>query len=216
MREFLTGRVAKWWLPERVEFIDEVPKTSVGKFDKKDLRARFAGEQAGSTRARRVKQLVLSDLHLGARSNTDLLRRAEMRESLLAALVDVDRLVLLGDVLEMRDGPAHEPLAAARALFEDLGRTLGPDREVVMVPGNHDHELIGPWLEARGACPAPRRSGSSRARAPEASPLAAGPGRVAGAHAAAHRLSGPVAARRRLRTTAITSTSTWRCRRSSA
>ena len=34
--------VAKWWLPDAVEFIDEVPKTSVGKFSKKDLRARFA------------------------------------------------------------------------------------------------------------------------------------------------------------------------------
>ena len=43
LREFLTGRVAKWWLPERVEFIDEVPKTSVGKFDKKVLRARLSG-----------------------------------------------------------------------------------------------------------------------------------------------------------------------------
>jgi fatty-acyl-CoA synthase len=42
VREFLEGRVAKWWLPDRVEFIDEVPKTSVGKFDKKALRARFA------------------------------------------------------------------------------------------------------------------------------------------------------------------------------
>ncbi|WP_460793098.1 AMP-binding protein [Nocardioides pacificus] len=34
--------VAKWWLPDAVEFIDEVPKTSVGKFSKKDLRARFS------------------------------------------------------------------------------------------------------------------------------------------------------------------------------
>jgi fatty-acyl-CoA synthase len=41
--EFLESRVAKWWLPDRVEFIEEVPKTSVGKFDKKALRARFAG-----------------------------------------------------------------------------------------------------------------------------------------------------------------------------
>jgi fatty-acyl-CoA synthase len=40
--EFLTPKVAKWWLPDRVEFIDEVPKTSVGKFDKKVLRARLA------------------------------------------------------------------------------------------------------------------------------------------------------------------------------
>ncbi len=42
LRDFLGERVAKWWLPERVEFIEEVPKTSVGKFDKKVLRARFA------------------------------------------------------------------------------------------------------------------------------------------------------------------------------
>jgi fatty-acyl-CoA synthase len=42
VREFLAGKVAKWWLPDRVEFVDEVPKTSVGKFDKKVLRARFA------------------------------------------------------------------------------------------------------------------------------------------------------------------------------
>ena len=42
LREFLSDRVAKWWLPERVEVIDEVPKTSVGKFDKKALRSRFS------------------------------------------------------------------------------------------------------------------------------------------------------------------------------
>ncbi len=39
--EFLTPRVARWWLPDDVVFIDEVPKTSVGKFSKKDLRLRF-------------------------------------------------------------------------------------------------------------------------------------------------------------------------------
>lgn len=39
--DFLEPRVAKWWLPEAVVFIDEVPKTSVGKFSKKDLRERF-------------------------------------------------------------------------------------------------------------------------------------------------------------------------------
>ena len=40
--EFLKPKVAKWWLPDAVEFIDEVPKTSVGKFSKKDLRSKFA------------------------------------------------------------------------------------------------------------------------------------------------------------------------------
>ncbi len=37
--EFLKDKVAKWWLPDEIRFIDEVPKTSVGKFDKKVLRA---------------------------------------------------------------------------------------------------------------------------------------------------------------------------------
>ncbi|MDQ1179230.1 long-chain fatty acid--CoA ligase [Rhodococcus sp. SORGH_AS_0301] len=42
LRDFLDGRVAHWQLPERWTFIDEVPKTSVGKFDKKRLRGSHA------------------------------------------------------------------------------------------------------------------------------------------------------------------------------
>ena len=42
LRAYLEGKVAKWWLPERWTTIDEVPKTSVGKFDKKVLRRRYA------------------------------------------------------------------------------------------------------------------------------------------------------------------------------
>ena len=38
LREHLADRVAKWWIPDEFAFIDEVPKTSVGKFDKKVLR----------------------------------------------------------------------------------------------------------------------------------------------------------------------------------
>jgi fatty-acyl-CoA synthase len=44
--EHLRPRVAKWWLPDAVEFIDEVPKTSVGKFSKKTLREKFEGYTA--------------------------------------------------------------------------------------------------------------------------------------------------------------------------
>ena len=40
---YLTPRVAKWWLPDEITFIEAVPKTSVGKFDKKVLRERFKG-----------------------------------------------------------------------------------------------------------------------------------------------------------------------------
>jgi fatty-acyl-CoA synthase len=49
LRAHLEPLVAKWWLPEEIAFVDEVPKTSVGKFDKKVLRARLA--DGGLTRA---------------------------------------------------------------------------------------------------------------------------------------------------------------------
>jgi fatty-acyl-CoA synthase len=47
--EFLKDKVAKWWLPDEVRFIDEVPKTSVGKFDKKVLRASAVPIKEGIT-----------------------------------------------------------------------------------------------------------------------------------------------------------------------
>jgi fatty-acyl-CoA synthase len=52
--EHLQGRVAKWWLPDELAFIGEVPKTSVGKFDKKELRRRLEqGELEGRTMVER-------------------------------------------------------------------------------------------------------------------------------------------------------------------
>jgi fatty-acyl-CoA synthase len=42
LKEWLDGRVARWWIPERWAIVDEIPKTSVGKFDKRALRARYA------------------------------------------------------------------------------------------------------------------------------------------------------------------------------
>ena len=41
LRESISGKVARWWLPERWSFVEEIPKTSVGKFDKKLLRSRY-------------------------------------------------------------------------------------------------------------------------------------------------------------------------------
>ncbi len=95
-----------------------------------------------------MRTLIISDLHLGGLTDIDLLRRRELREPLLAALQDVDRLVLLGDVLELRHGPPHEALAASRPFFEDVGRALG-DGELVFTAGNHDHLLVSSWLDAR-------------------------------------------------------------------
>jgi fatty-acyl-CoA synthase len=42
LREFLSDKVVRWWLPERWTFVDEIPRTSVGKYDKKTIRARYA------------------------------------------------------------------------------------------------------------------------------------------------------------------------------
>jgi fatty-acyl-CoA synthase len=44
LRTFLAPQFAKWWLPERIEFLPEIPKTAVGKFKKTALRDQFAGE----------------------------------------------------------------------------------------------------------------------------------------------------------------------------
>jgi fatty-acyl-CoA synthase len=52
LAEFLGGKVAAWQVPENWTFVDEVPKTSVGKFDKKVLRSRF---QAGELTVERTK-----------------------------------------------------------------------------------------------------------------------------------------------------------------
>jgi fatty-acyl-CoA synthase len=41
IREFLRDRVAKWWIPERIEFLDAIPRTAVGKYDKRALKARY-------------------------------------------------------------------------------------------------------------------------------------------------------------------------------
>jgi Calcineurin-like phosphoesterase len=96
-----------------------------------------------------VRTLVISDLHIGARNDVDVLRRPAAEQALVGALDGVDRLVILGDILELRHGPMHEALEAARPVLKAIGEALGPDGEVVLVPGNHDFRLISPWLEWR-------------------------------------------------------------------
>lgn len=45
LRTFLSDKVARWWLPERWTFVEEIPRTSVGKYDKKTIRARYSDGQ---------------------------------------------------------------------------------------------------------------------------------------------------------------------------
>jgi hypothetical protein len=96
-----------------------------------------------------MRTLVISDLHLGKAGCTDLLRRADLREPLLDALRDVDRLVILGDGLELREAAHREAAAHAEGFLREAGAALGPEGELVVTGGNHDHGLIAGWIDAR-------------------------------------------------------------------
>jgi len=93
-----------------------------------------------------MRTAIVSDLHLGSPIGEDLLRDDGIRRMLLAELASADRLVLLGDILELRELPLANALERARPIFEDLGEVMA-GRSVVLVPGNHDHHLAEPLLE---------------------------------------------------------------------
>jgi Calcineurin-like phosphoesterase superfamily domain len=93
-----------------------------------------------------MRTAIVSDLHLGAASGEDVLRDAATRRVLLAEVADADRVVLLGDVVELRDQAIGPALARARPFFEELGEALG-GREVTLVAGNHDHRFAEPLLD---------------------------------------------------------------------
>jgi predicted phosphodiesterase len=68
------------------------------------------------------------------------------RRVLIDELENADQVVLLGDLLALRQAPLPEVLERARPFLEELGEALA-GRRVVIVPGNHDHQLAGPLLE---------------------------------------------------------------------
>lgn len=96
-----------------------------------------------------MRTLIISDLHLGLRGGVDVLRRPEPQARLLRAIDGVDRLVLLGDAFELVSRTAR-PARVAEQTLRAIGHTLGPDRTVVVVPGNHDARLVRSWALARG------------------------------------------------------------------
>ncbi|HVF79827.1 MAG TPA: metallophosphoesterase [Solirubrobacteraceae bacterium] len=102
-----------------------------------------------------MRTLVISDLHIGLRAGAEVLRRPAALGVLLDRLADVDRLVLLGDTLELRHGPTRDALAIAEPILRAIGDALGPERRVVIVPGNHDHAIAAGWLDWRGRRQAP-------------------------------------------------------------
>jgi hypothetical protein len=100
-----------------------------------------------------MRTLVVSDFHLGARLRRDVLRRDAALEPLLDALATVDRLVLLGDVVELLEGRPARAMEVAEPVLRAIGGRLDPGAEVILVPGNHDGDLIAPWLKANGVSP---------------------------------------------------------------
>jgi hypothetical protein len=93
-----------------------------------------------------VKTAIVSDLHLGTVTGADLARAGGPRERLLAAVDGADRVVLLGDTLELRELPFGEVLELARPFLQALGEVTA-GREVVLVPGNHDYQFGQRWLD---------------------------------------------------------------------
>jgi hypothetical protein len=74
---------------------------------------------------------------------------------------DVDRLVLLGDVVELREHPWRHVLGEAIPALTDLGGALPADASVVLTVGNHDHGLLAPALQRRAVAePAPAPLGA--------------------------------------------------------
>jgi Calcineurin-like phosphoesterase superfamily domain len=92
-----------------------------------------------------MRTALLSDLHLGAVGGADVARQPEAMERLAEALRPADRIVLLGDLLEMRERPLAKLLDVTRPFFERLAEPAA-GRRVVLVPGNHDQQLAEPWL----------------------------------------------------------------------
>ncbi len=84
-----------------------------------------------------------------------MLRGTAARGALLDVLGGYQRLVLLGDIVELRQGPLRDALAAAQGPLAEIGEALGAGREVVIVPGNHDHRLLRPWLDRRASAGPP-------------------------------------------------------------
>ncbi len=87
---------------------------------------------------------VISDLHLG--SPASCLGDPVLRRTLVDALAGVERLVLLGDVLALRAGPVREVLERAAPFLDEIAGCMS-GRRIVIVPGNHDHQLAEPLLD---------------------------------------------------------------------
>jgi len=94
---------------------------------------------------RRVRTIVVSDLHLGVQNGADVARLPAVRKRLLEAVDAADRVVLLGDTVELRERPLPELLRRVEPFFEAAAEAVTGKRVTIM-PGNHDHSMAEPYL----------------------------------------------------------------------
>lgn len=97
------------------------------------------------------RTLVISDLHIGTRAAVSVLERPAPLEALLAELERVDRLVLLGDVVELMEARPRSAMSVAAPILRAIGERLEGRGTIVVVPGNHDRPLVRGWIRHRGA-----------------------------------------------------------------
>lgn len=89
-----------------------------------------------------MRAAIVSDLHLGMSGGADLLRRKPALGALAGAIAAVEELVLLGDIVELRERPVATVLADALPVLRRLGEAAAGAKRVTIVPGNHDHQLL--------------------------------------------------------------------------
>jgi hypothetical protein len=94
-----------------------------------------------------VRTLVISDLHIGQPGGTAVLERPKPLRILTETLADYDRLVLLGDTVEMSESHWQHSALTAAPILRSLGQAVG---KIVVLPGNHDHRLVQRWLQTQG------------------------------------------------------------------
>ena len=127
-----------------------------------------------------MRTLVISDLHIAQAGGISVLEQPRPLGILLEELRQYDRLVLLGDTVELQDLPASRAFPIAEPILRAIGEAVGSGRAVsdavgsrraisgapgsrraisgapgsgrpiVLVPGNHDHVLVRNWAAAQG------------------------------------------------------------------
>lgn len=97
-----------------------------------------------------MRTLIISDVHLGQGGGVSVLTRPRPLAALLEALDAHDRFVLLGDIIELQEAHGSHSYPIAEPVLRAIAERLGPDKQLLIVPGNHDHGLVRDWARAQG------------------------------------------------------------------